>query len=72
MKKKNNKYTKWLSGTFGFISTILIILAVVAFGPMLLIWSLNTLLGLGIAHSLSTYAAVYIITLYLAAVNKWR
>jgi uncharacterized membrane protein YjdF len=39
----------------------IIIVAMLAFGPLLLIWSLNTLFSLGIAYSLKTWFAALII-----------
>lgn len=45
---------------------MLVILAVV-FGPILLIWALNTLFGLGIAYCLKTWAAAFVLGAIVAA-----
>jgi len=43
------------------ILLILLIIAIVAIAPILLIWSLNTLFGLTIAYNFSTWFAALVI-----------
>jgi hypothetical protein len=40
---------------------ILLIILVIVLGPLLLIWSLNTLFGLAIAYNLSTWFAAFVL-----------
>lgn len=40
---------------------ILLIILVIVLGPLLIIWSLNTLFGLGIAYTLQTWVAALIL-----------
>lgn len=40
---------------------VALIVSVIAFGPLLIIWSLNTLFSLGIAYSLKTWFAALIL-----------
>jgi hypothetical protein len=40
---------------------VILVVVLVAIGPLLLIWSLNTLFGLGIAYTLKTWAAALIL-----------
>jgi hypothetical protein len=50
---------------------IVFICAVIAFGPLLTIWALNTLFGLGIAFTAKTWFAVVILGgLFSASSNK--
>jgi hypothetical protein len=44
----------------GILILVLVVLAVV-FGPLLLIWALNTLFGLGIAYTFLTWLAALIL-----------
>lgn len=41
-------------------TVVLLILALIIFGPFLSIWSLNTLFGLGIAYTFKTWIAIII------------
>lgn len=41
---------------------IVIIAAIVAVGPLLIVWSMNTLFGLGIQYGLKEWIAVFILT----------
>lgn len=41
---------------------ILIVVALVAIGPLLLIWALNTLFGLGIEYNFWTWCAAFILS----------
>jgi len=40
---------------------VVLVIALIIFGPLLTIWSLNTLFGLGIAYSLKTWFAALIL-----------
>jgi uncharacterized RDD family membrane protein YckC len=46
---------------FGIVFAILFIIALVIAGPLLVIWSLNLLFGLGIDYTIWTWAAVAIL-----------
>lgn len=41
---------------------IALVILVILFGPLLAIWSLNTLFGIGIAYTLSTWFAALVLT----------
>ena len=41
---------------------LVIIAAIVAVGPLLIMWSMNTLFGLGIQYGLKEWIAVFILT----------
>lgn len=41
-----------------YLILILLLILVIVFAPLLTIWSLNTLFGLGIAYTFWTWAAV--------------
>lgn len=45
--------------TFGLVAVLIV--AVIAIGPLLTIWSLNALFGLGIAYSVKTWFATFIL-----------
>lgn len=50
----------------GNFVVILLLIAVLIFGPIALIWSINTLFGLGIAFTLKTwFAAFFIVSLFV-------
>ena len=40
---------------------ILLVIALLVFGPLLSIWALNTLFGLGIAYTLKTWFAALVL-----------
>lgn len=46
---------------------ILIVVALVALGPLAFIWALNTLFGLGIAYNFWTWLAVIVFLMFLRA-----
>ena len=50
----------------------LLVVALIAIGPLITIWALNTLFGLGIAYSFFTWAATVWLTAVLSAVAKKR
>lgn len=43
------------------VGIVALVIGLVAFVPLVLIWSLNTLFGLGIGYSLSTWAAAFVL-----------
>ena len=49
----------------GFL-VVLIVVALFSLGPLLLIWAINTLFGLGILYTLKTWAAALIVGCVLA------
>lgn len=51
---------------------LLLILFLVIFGPLLVIWSLNTLFGLAIEYSLTTWAAVVILNAFISTAISAR
>lgn len=50
-------------GVLGVIGLVLLFIALVALGPIMLIWSLNTLFGLGIQVNFNTWIAAWFIAL---------
>ena len=54
------------------LGAIIALAVVIVFGPLLSIWTLNTLFGLGIEYNLATWAASLMLTSFLAVnrVNK--
>jgi hypothetical protein len=50
-----------------FVALVLLLVAVLAAGPLLTIWSLNTLFGLGIAYTFWTWLAVIFLGMFLNA-----
>jgi len=44
-----------------FLGAVVLILALIIAGPLLLIWSLNTLFGLGIDYTIWTWLAAFIL-----------
>jgi hypothetical protein len=55
---------KQVSSFFLFAVFILLLIAI---GPLLVIWSLNTLFSLGIAYSISTWFAALVLSSVLKA-----
>lgn len=51
---------------------LLLILLLVIVGPLLVIWSLNTLFGLVIEYSLTTWAAVVILNAFISTAITTR
>jgi len=49
---------KAILGTFGIFGLIAFILALIVFGPLISIWSLNALFALAIPYSFKTWLAV--------------
>lgn len=47
-------------------TVIMFIIALIIFGPLLFIWSLNTLFGLGIAFTLKTWFAALLLAITLS------
>jgi hypothetical protein len=45
----------------GIIGLCILVFCILVFGPFLFIWSLNTLFGLGIEYSLSTWFAALVL-----------
>lgn len=65
MMKFNLKPT---AGSLVFMLTLVVFLAVV--GPILVLWSLNTLFGLALQYSLTNWAAVVIMHAFFSTVIK--
>ena len=50
-----------MSDTVTGILFLILIVITVAIGPILLIWAMNTLFGLAIEYSFSTWAAAFVL-----------
>ena len=50
-----------MSDKIGAILFLILVAVTVAIGPFLLIWALNTLFGLAIEYSFSTWAAAFVL-----------
>lgn len=53
--------------TMAIIGLILLTIVLIAVGPLLTIWSLNTLFGLGIAYTFKTWLAALFLGLLLSS-----
>ena len=49
------------------VVVITLVVIFIVFGPLLSIWTLNTLFGLGIEYNLATWAASLMLTSFLAS-----
>jgi hypothetical protein len=49
------------------VGLVLLLVVLLAIGPLLTIWSLNTLFGLGIAYTFWTWLAVIFLGMFLNA-----
>ena len=49
------------------IVVVMLVVVFIVFGPLLSIWSLNTLFGLGIEYNMATWAAALMLTSFLAS-----
>ena len=56
-----NKFFKTLVGIFIILICICLWLGLLVLVPLAAIWSVNTLLGLGIAYTVSNWFAVYVL-----------
>lgn len=53
-----NKSTKDIIGIFGIFGVILFMIALIGFGPLLTVWSLNLLFNTTIAYSFQSWLAM--------------
>lgn len=51
-----------MKSTLGIVLLLVLIVALVIAGPLLVIWSINTLFGLGIAYTVWTWLAAFILS----------
>jgi hypothetical protein len=51
-----------MKSTLGIVLLLVLIVALVIAGPLLVIWSINTLFGLGIAYTIWTWLAAFILS----------
>jgi len=56
-----------MSDTVKFFALLVLILALIVIGPLLTIWALNTLFATGIEYTLTNWAAVVILGMFLQA-----
>lgn len=54
------------TAVWAIIGLILLIVALIAVGPLLTIWSLNTLFGLSIAYTFKTWIAALVLGLLVS------
>ena len=53
--------------TVKFFALLVLILALIVIGPLLTIWALNTLFATGIEYTLTNWAAVVVLGMFLQA-----
>jgi len=53
----------------GIVGIILVVVALIVLGPLIVIWALNTLFGLGIAYTFWTWLATLVITSVFGKAN---
>jgi len=56
-----------MSDTVKFFALLVLILALIVIGPLLTIWALNTLFATGIEYTLTNWAAVVVLGMFLQA-----
>jgi hypothetical protein len=56
-----------MSDSVKFFALLILILALIVIGPLLTIWSLNTLFATGIEYTLKNWAAMAVLGMFLQA-----
>jgi len=56
-----------MSDTVKFFALLVLILALIVIGPLLTIWSLNTLFATGIEYNIKNWAAMVVLGMFLQA-----
>ena len=54
------------------VLSIIILIGVLGVGPMLTIWSMNTLFNLGVAYSIKTWIATYFLVGVFSGKSLWK
>jgi len=56
-----------MSDTVKFFALMILVLALIVIGPLLTIWSLNTLFATGIEYNIKNWAAMVVLGMFLQA-----
>jgi hypothetical protein len=63
---------KWFGYTIGGAVGLAVVIGLICLIPILTIWALNTLFGLGIPYTLQTIVAAFILQIAIKGGIKWK